>query len=134
MDGHRTSEDLSLVSSWELASTWINGDPGSNPGLKASLEAEFGARGLPLPVLGPQPQGPARSGKPPMSREAFLDYLLLIYTVTGIFYAWLFLPIRLIRGDFDKDRKHHLIQLAIALGYQGAEIGAYFLINGLLPQ
>ncbi len=119
-----------MLSPWELVSAWINSDLDSEPGLRAGLEAEFARRGLPLPKEAPPK--PAGSGKPaPMSRATFLEYLLLIYTVTGLFYAWLYLPVRLIKGDFDRDKKHHLIQSAIALAYQGAEIGTYFLLEGL---
>lgn len=123
--------ELSMLSPWELVSAWINGDLDSEPGLREGLKAEFALRGLPLPKEGP-PRAAKPTGPAPMSREVFLDYLLLIYTVTGIFYAWLYLPMRLIKGDFGRDRRHRLIQAAIALGYQGAEIGTYFLLEGLV--
>lgn len=123
--------ELSMLSPWELVSAWINSDLDSDPGLRAGLEAEFAHRRLPLPKEGPPKK--AGSGKAaPMSPATFLEYLLLIYTVTGLVYAWLYLPVRLIKGDFDQDKKHHYIQSAIALAYQGAEIGTYFLLEGLV--
>jgi hypothetical protein len=131
MGGTISRDELSLASSWELVSAYVNGAYGSDPALKKAMEEEFAARSLPLPAAGPAaPEGGSRPK--PMSPETFLSYLLLIYTVTGLFYAWLYLPLRLIRGDFGKDRKHHLIQWAISLAYQGAEVGTYFLLDSLL--
>lgn len=134
MAGDKEGTRFSLLSNWELVSAWVNQGPGLDQAEERGLAAEFATRGLALPAGGkPVPPGPAKATKPPMSRETFLDYLFLIYTVTGIFYAWLYLPLRLIKGDFGRDRKHHFIQLAISLAYQGAEVGTYFLVEGLVP-
>lgn len=121
-------ESVSILSRWELVSIYINGGYGEDARMREELERQFVARGLPIPR--PYERGQAKpAAVPPMSRETFLSYLLLIYTVTGLFYAWLYLPLRLIRGDFQKDRKNHLIQTGICVVYQAAEVATAYLLT-----
>ncbi len=113
--------DVDRASSAELLSIHINRLYGGDPDLRAAVEAELVARGLPLP----EPYPPAAPPPPrPMTRETFLAYLFLIYTVTGLVYSWLYLPMRLIKGDFRVDLKHKVIQSGMALAYQAAEVAA----------
>jgi hypothetical protein len=121
--------DLGALSRFELVSIYINSGFGEDLALRAALESERAARHLPLPEPLPRPLPPPR-GPVPMRSATFADYLLLIYTLTGLFYAWLFLPLRLLRGDFQVDRRHHLIQAGIALTYQAVEILVFFLAAG----
>jgi hypothetical protein len=113
--------DVDRASSAELLSIHINRLHKGDPALIAAVEAELSSRGLPLP----EPYPPAAEAPPPpMTRETFLSYLFLIYTVTGLVYSWLYLPMRLIKGDFRVDTRHKVIQSGIALAYQAAEVVA----------
>lgn len=124
-------EAIGEMSSYELVSIYINRSYGDKLEALPLLEAELRKRRLPVPEPMPLPPPEPAAGKSSaMSRETFLSYLLLIYTLTGLFYSWLYLPMRLIRGDFDKDRKHRLVQTAIALLYQAAEIATYTILTG----
>jgi len=118
------------MSDWELVSVYVNRGHGDDLAYKAELETELETRGLPVPEQMPsiEPQKPASSGT--MTRSTFLEYILLTYIVTGLFYAWLYLPLRLIKGDFSVDRKHKLIQTGVALAYQAAEIATACALSG----
>jgi hypothetical protein len=122
-------ESLETLSSYELISLYINRGWEGKPGLKEGLEAEFAARRLPLPEPFPPAPPPPPPGPKPMSRDTFVSWLLLIYTVSGLVYAWLYLPMRLIRGDFDKDKKQRLAQAGVALAYQVLEVVTYIALS-----
>ena len=94
------------------------------------MAQEFSARHLPLPKMGepPAPVLRVKNGSQ-MDKRTFLSYVLLIYTVTGLFYAWGYLPARIIKNDFQKDKKDNVIQTGIALFYQLIEVVAFILLT-----
>lgn len=122
------AESVHLFSSYELISRYINDYYSIDEASRRAMAAEFSARGLPLPKIGPAPL-PALRAKRPMDRRTFLSYLLLIYTLSGIFYAWCYIPARLIKKDYRDDMKDSLIQGGIALFYQLAEILAFIALT-----
>ena len=120
---------VAKMSDWELVSVYMNRGHGEDLDYKAKLEAELKARSLPVP----EQMQPVEAQKPaaaPMARATFVEYVLLTYIVTGLFYAWLYLPLRLVKGDFSVDRKHKLIQTGVALAYQAAEVAAACALSG----
>jgi hypothetical protein len=118
------------MSDWELVSVYVNRGHGEDLEYKAELEAEFGARGLPVPEQMP-PIGPKKpAAATSMARTTFLEYVLLTYIVTGLFYSWLYLPLHVVKGDFSVDRKHKLIQTGLAFAYQAAEVAAIYALSG----
>lgn len=106
----------------ELISRYINGYYRLGSALRARYEAAFRKRNLPLPRMGAQPP-PARRESPwaSMDVSTFLDYLLLIYSGSAIFYSWIFLAKHLFRMDFARSR-HTLVQTALALFYIFGEL------------
>jgi len=139
----RTREDWSVtgetergrfakMSDWELVSVYINRGHGDNLSYKAELEGELASRKLPVPEQMPQLEAPKPRATAAMTRSTFLEYVLLIYIVTGLVYSWLYLPVRLVKGDFSVDRKHKLIQTAVALAYQALEVATACAVLGEL--
>lgn len=118
------------MSDWELVSVYVNRGHGEDLAYKAELEAELVARGLPVPEQMPPLEAQRPAATAAMTRATFLEYILLTYIVTGLFYAWLYLPLRLVKGDFSVDRKHKLIQTGVALAYQAAEVAAAYALLG----
>jgi hypothetical protein len=127
---NREPESLGCVSSYELISRYINEYYEIDEATRRAMAQELSARHLPLPKIGEPPE-PAPRGKKgqEMDQRTFLSYLLLIYTVTGLFYAWGYLPARLIKKDYQKDKRDKLIQTGIALFYQVIEIVAFLLLT-----
>jgi len=120
---------LSCISSYELISRYINDYYEIDEATRSAMARELSARHLPLPKIGAPPAPALRVKKgSEMDRRTFLSYLLLIYTVTGLFYAWGYLPARLIKKDYQKDKRDNLIQTGIALFYQVIEIVAFILL------
>lgn len=117
------------MSDWELVSVYVNRGYGDDLTLMRALVAELEARRLPIPEQMPE-RRQATPTPPAMSRGTFLEYVLLVYSVTGILYSWLYLPMRLVKKDFGVDRKHKLIQAGIALAYQAAEVAAGIALAG----
>lgn len=118
------------MSDWELVSVYVNRGHGEDLAYKAELEGELASRGLPLPEQMPPVEAPRPPAVAAMTRATFLEYILLTYIVTGLFYAWLYLPLRLVKGDFSVDRKHKIIQTGVALAYQAAEVAAACALSG----
>lgn len=126
---NREPESLSCMSSYELISRYINDYHEIDEATRRAMARELSARHLPLPKIGEPPEPSLRAKKgTEMDRRTFLSYLLLIYTVTGIFYAWGYIPARLIKKDFQKDKRDNAIQAGIALLYQVIEIAAFLLL------
>jgi hypothetical protein len=127
-------ESLNLLSDWELISIYINNEC-DEVDLKAAVEAALRARRLPVPQPLPRRPPPLPHAPAPgsMTRQTFIEYLLLIYSLTGVLYCWFFIPLHLILGDFKVDRRHKLIQSAMALGYQALEIAAAVAISNANP-
>jgi hypothetical protein len=128
-----TPTGMAGMSSYEIISIYMNHGYDGSPEAREALEAELRRRKLPVPEetmpRAHTPRAAAPGKNAAMSQETFLAYLLLIYTVSGLFYAWLYLPMRLIRGDFGRDRRHKLIQTGIAFAYQALEIAAYLALD-----
>lgn len=128
--GESRRNAVAMMSDWELVSVFINRGHGDDLAYREELERELTARGLPVPEQMPQiePKKPATAAS--MTRATFLEYVLLIYVVTGLIYSWIYLPLRLVKGDFAVDRKHKLIQTGVALAYQAAEVAAAYALLG----
>jgi hypothetical protein len=122
------TESLRFVSSYELISRYINDYYEIDETTRRAMARELSARHLPLPKIGGPPALRVKQVSQ-MDKETFLSYLLLIYTLTGLFYAWGYLPARLIKKDYRKDKKDKVIQTGIALLYQLAEIVAFILLT-----
>lgn len=122
--------EFAKMSDWELVSVYINRGHGDDLAYKAELEGELASRKLPVPEQMLQRETPKPPATAAMTRATFLEYVLLTYVVTGLFYAWLYLPLRLVKGDFSVDRKHKLIQTGVALAYQAAEVAAAYALAG----
>ena len=123
-------EALRYISSYELISRYINDYYEMDETLRHAMAREFLARKLPLPTMGEPPVPALRPKKgSAMDQRTFLSYLLLIYTVTGLFYAWCYLPARLIKKDYKNDKKDTAIQAGIALFYQIIEIVTFILLS-----
>ena len=123
---------IAKMSDWELVSVYINRGHGDDLAYKAELEGELASRKLPVPEQMPHIDAPRPPATAAMTRATFLEYVLLIYIVTGLFYSWLYLPVRLVKGDFSVDRKHKLIQTAVALAYQALEVATACAVLGEL--
>jgi hypothetical protein len=123
-------ESLRSISSYELISRYINDYYEMDEALRQAMARELSARKLPLPKIGeaPVPALPKRKGQV-MDQRTFLSYLLLIYTGTALFYAWCYLPARLIKKDYKDNKKDTAIQTGIALFYQIIEIIAFILLT-----
>lgn len=128
-----TKADPENLSRLELVSLFVNGYYDLGPEARFRFEAEFKKRGLPLPHMPPRLPAPAVPAKKTstIDRSCFTSYMLLIYTGTAIFYAWIFLAARLIKLDFGANPRHKLIQTAIALFYVVAELLAINYFAGL---
>jgi hypothetical protein len=118
------------MSDWELVSVYVNRGHGDDLAYKTELEAALRARALPVPEQMPPGGAPKLPASAPMARATFFEYVLLTYIVTGLFYSWLYLPLRLIKGDFAVDRKHKFIQTGVALAYQAMEVAAIYALSG----
>lgn len=132
MTGETERGRFAKMSDWELVSVYINRGHGDNLSYKAELEGELASRKLPVPEQMPQLEAPKPRATAAMTRSTFLEYVLLIYIVTGLVYSWLYLPVRLVKGDFSVDRKHKLIQTAVALAYQALEVATACAVLGEL--
>lgn len=128
--GETRRNAVAEMTDWELVSVYVNRGHGEDLAYKSELEAALRARGLPLPEQMPPAEAPMPPASAPMTRATFFEYILLTYIVTGLFYSWLYLPLRLIKGDFSVDRKHKLIQTGLALAYQAAEVAAVCALSG----
>jgi hypothetical protein len=125
----REPESLDCISSYELISRYINDYHELDEATRRAMAQELSARRLPLPKIGEPPEPVLRVKKgSEMDQRTFISYLLLIYTVTGLFYAWGYLPARLIKKDYQKDKRNNAIQTGIALFYQVIEIVAFLLL------
>ena len=134
------SEKYRYASSYELISLYINEYYKIDDETKRALAAEFKARKLPLPKV-PQMQtaGPVAGGADSvmpseaskhhsMDKRTFRSYLLFIYIVTAIFYAWVFIPARLLKRDYLDDKKDFHIQTALSIFFMALDIAAFFVI------
>jgi hypothetical protein len=122
------------LSRLELVSLYINRYYSLDAGTRSKFEAEFKKRKLPLPDMPVSPPAPRRAGaeKPgSIDRGTFISYMLLIYSGTAVFYAWIYLAARLFKMDFGRNTKHKLIQSGIALFYVIAEILLYGYFSNL---
>jgi hypothetical protein len=124
------ADSFSCISSYELISRYINDYYEIDEATRRAMAHELSARHLPLPKMG-EPLAPVLRLKKgsEMDKRTFLSYVLLIYTVTGLFYAWGYLPARLIKKDFQIDKKDNVIQTGIALFYQLIEIVTFILLT-----
>jgi hypothetical protein len=115
------AEEIEYASPIELVSSYIDSYYSLDPDSREARERELAARGLPLPRMPSDPpvHTPRRVTEA-IDKETFLDYVLLIYTGTALFYSWIFMAIRFAKRDFKT--KHRLIQTAISLFYILSEL------------
>jgi hypothetical protein len=123
-------DELEAIPRIELVSLYMNRYAAFDEAQRRAYEAEFRRRGLPLPVIpppnaaaeAPQAKGKrALAAKAPIDQRTFLSYVLLIYTLTGLVYSWIFLVTRLVRKDFGGHSKHVMIQTIISIAYIALE-------------
>jgi hypothetical protein len=117
---------LAQVPSIELISTYINAYYDLEDKAKSDFAEEFRLRRLPLPAL-PRERPPAMvyvpktvalpERKSDLDWDTFFGYMLLLYVVTGPFYAWYYLLKRLIKWDFGSCKPHKIILTLISITY-----------------
>ncbi len=126
--------DLESLPRIELVSLYMNRDHALDEASRHAFREEFARRGLPLPKgthpAPPTPPEPATSRKEPMDRRTLMSYMLLIYTVTGVVYSWIYLATRLVNKTGVSDHRHRAIMTLISLVYVAAEALVFMLIQG----
>jgi hypothetical protein len=127
MDDGVDERGLDGIPKVELISRYINDYEKMDGGRRLAFEGQFRKRRMPIPTMSPKlpcPEAtrPRKREADPMDRSTFLSYVLLIYTGTAIFYSWIYVFIRLAKGDLDRRSRHKIIQTGIALFYIIAEV------------
>jgi hypothetical protein len=113
--------DIRKLSKFELVSIYINLSFKMDAPLRESYEDELRGRKLEIPrEVCAEGKSPAR--KEAIDKETFLSYILLIYTITGVFYSWIYIIERIIKRDFYKNTKHKLIMSLISFIYIFLEV------------
>jgi len=135
--------DLGSIPRIELVSLFMNRYHELDDAARIDFRSEFARRGLPIPELGEE-QAPhsraaaverARSSsaipeKKPIDQRTLLSYTLLIYTLTGLVYSWIFLASRLVHRSGVENPKHRTILTVISLTYVAIE-ALFLMILGI---
>jgi hypothetical protein len=129
------TDGLEAIPRIELVSLYVNRYLSLDESRKRAFQVEFARRGLPLPDMSARPSPRAReekraSRKEPLDSRTLLSYILLIYTLTGVVYSWIFLAGRLVRKDFCPDPKHSMILTLISCAYIAIEAVVFMLVGG----
>jgi hypothetical protein len=120
-------EKISQLTKLELFSIYINHSYEMAGSLKEAYENEMSARKIDLPKsVYTEKDIPKKKAR--IDRETFISYVLLIYTITGLIYSWVYLIERVIRRDFAKNTKHKIIQSIISFIYLILEVLAIEMI------
>ena len=135
--------DLSSIPRIELVSLFMNRYHELDNEARIAFRTEFARRGLPIPQLGEEPPPHSRAaaiarapsteavpGAGPLDQRTFLSYTLLIYTLTGLVYSWIFLASRLAHRSGIQNPKHRAILTVISLAYVAVE-ALFLLILGI---
>ena len=135
--------DLRSLPRIELVSVFMNKYRELDEEARIAYRAEFSRRGLPIPKLDDEEPPHSRAAaierssslaeaalkKEPLDQRTFLSYVLLIYTLTGLVYSWIFLAERLVRRTGVGDHRHRAIMTIISLAYVAVEALVVFLFQ-----